>query len=132
MPEKEFKPTEELEAKEGYVRDYITNELVRTGVREHKEAVNVFTKKLVEDLGYSKNQIQTIPQFRVKTSPSGQEKYPVDIAVFRDEKKTYENVYMLVECKQRNRKDGLKQLNRIFHIRTSPILLYLSNISFFS
>lgn len=111
MPEKEFKPTEEVEAKEGYVRDYITNELVRTGVREHKEAVNVFAKKLVEDLGYSKNQIQTIPQFRVKTSPSGKEKYPVDITVFKDDKKTYDNVYMLIECKQPNRKDGLKQLN---------------------
>ncbi len=26
MTEKEYKPTEELEAKEGYVRDYITNQ----------------------------------------------------------------------------------------------------------
>lgn len=111
MAEKEFKPTEELDAKEGYVRDYITNQLVKTGVKEHKEAVNVFARKLIEDLGYSKNQIQTIPQFRVKISPSGQEKYPVDIIVFRDEKKTYDNVYMLVECKQPNRKDGRKQLD---------------------
>ncbi len=76
MPEKEFKPTEELEAKEGYVKDFITNQLVKTVVKEHKDAVNVFANKLFEDLGYPKNQIQTIPQFRVKTSPSGQERYP--------------------------------------------------------
>ena len=112
MPKKEYKPTEEQESKEGYVRDYVTNYIVKTGVKEHKEAVNIFAKKLVEELGYLKDQIQTIPQFRVKTSPSGKEKYPVDIVVFKDEKKkTYDNVYMLVECKQPNRKDGRKQLD---------------------
>ena len=105
-----YQVTEEVEEKEG-VQDYLTGRWVRSGIKEHKEAVNIFTKKLIEDLRYSKEQIQTIPQFRVKVSPSGQEKYPVDIAVFKDEKKTYENVYMLVECKQPNRKDGLKQLN---------------------
>ncbi|PIW10889.1 MAG: N-6 DNA methylase [Caldiserica bacterium CG17_big_fil_post_rev_8_21_14_2_50_35_7] len=98
-------------AKQEGVRDYITDKIVKSGVREHEEAVNVFSKKLVEELGYSKNQIQTIPQFRVKTSPSGQEKYPVDIVVFRDENGTYNNVYMIIECKQPNRKDGKKQLD---------------------
>ena len=93
------------------VRDYATGQWVKSGIKEHKEAVNIFTQKLVEELGYSKAQIQTIPQFRVKTSPSGQEKYPVDITVFRDTKKDYDNVYMLVECKQPNRKDGRKQLD---------------------
>jgi len=96
--------------KEG-VRDYISGQWVKSGVKEHEEAVNIFSQRLVEELGYLKNQIQTIPQFRVKVSPSGQEKYPVDITVFRDEKKTYDNVYMLVECKQPNRKDGRKQLD---------------------
>lgn len=98
------------EKKEG-IKDYISGQLVKSGIREHEEAVNVFSQRLVEELDYSKNQIQTIPQFRVKVSPSGQEKYPVDITVFRGEKKTYDNVYMLVECKQPNRKDGRKQLD---------------------
>ena len=93
------------------VVDYISEKLVKVSVKEHKEAVNIFSQRLVEELGYSKNQIQTVPQFRVKVSPSGQEKYPVDIAVFKDEKKSYDNVYMLVECKQPNRKDGKKQLD---------------------
>jgi type I restriction enzyme M protein len=93
------------------ISDYISRKLVKSGIREHKEAVNIFSQRLVEELGYSKDQIQTIPQFRVKVSPSGEEKYPVDITVFRDEKKSYDNVYMLVECKQPNRKDGRKQLD---------------------
>jgi type I restriction enzyme M protein len=100
----------EPDTKEG-VRDYISGQWIKSGVKEHEEAVNIFSQRLVEELGYSKDQIQTIPQFRVKVSPSGQEKYPVDITVFRDEKKSYDNVYMLVECKQPNRKDGRKQLD---------------------
>jgi type I restriction enzyme M protein len=100
----------EPDALEG-IRDYISGQWVKSGVKEHEEATNIFSQRLVEELGYSKDQIQTIPQFRVKVSPSGQEKYPVDITVFRDEKKSYDNVYMLVECKQPNRKDGRKQLD---------------------
>jgi len=107
---KSYQVTEEIEKKEG-VEDYLTGRWVRSGIKEHKEAVNVFTRKLIEDLGYSKKQIQTIPQFRVKVSPSGQEKYPVDIAVFNDEKRNYDNVFMLIECKQPERKDGRQQLD---------------------
>ncbi len=115
MPKPFYKPQKEKivsqpKKLEG-IRDYLTRQLVKKGVKEHKEAVNIFTRKLVEELGYSKKQIQTIPQFRVKVSPSGQEKYPVDIVVFRDENKSYDNVLMLVECKQPNRKDGKKQLD---------------------
>ena len=100
-----------IEEPEKGIQDYLTGRWVKSGVKEHKEAVNVFTQKLIEELGYSEAQIQTIPQFRVKTSPSGQEKYPVDITVFRNTRKDYDNVYMLVECKQPNRKDGRKQLD---------------------
>ncbi len=115
MSKTNYKPIKEKikiePAKKEGVRDYISENWVKSGVKEHEEAVNIFSQRLVEELGYSKNQIQTIPQFRVKVSPSGQEKYPVDITVFHDEKKSYDNVYMLVECKQPNRKDGHKQLD---------------------
>lgn len=90
--------------------DYITGKPVKSAKKEHVYAVNVFARKLVEELGYSKKQIQTLPQFRVKVSPSGKEKYPVDIVVFNDDRKTYDNVYMLVECKQPGRDDGRRQL----------------------
>lgn len=98
------------EIPEGYLRDYISNEIIKAG-KEEVEATQVFSRMLVEDYGYDKNQIQTRPQFRVKTSPSGQEKYPVDIVVFNNSNKSYENVFMLIECKQPTKKDGIDQLN---------------------
>ena len=108
MIEDELQPSEG--AKEEIIYDYITGSEVKTGKKE-QVVVNTFSKQLVEDWKYNKEQIQTRPQFRVKVSPSGIEKYPVDIAVFRNNQKTYDNVYMIVECKQPTRKDGLSQLN---------------------
>jgi hypothetical protein len=34
MPEKEYKPTEEFEAKEGYIKDFLTNRLIRSTPEE--------------------------------------------------------------------------------------------------
>jgi type I restriction enzyme M protein len=90
--------------------DYISGvELVATP--EEVEAVQVFSKQLVEDYGYKKEQIQTRPQFRVKSRPSDTKKeYPVDIAVFKNKNKKDDEVYLIVECKKKNRKDGRGQL----------------------
>ncbi|CAI2192157.1 4472_t:CDS:2, partial [Funneliformis geosporum] len=78
---------------------------------EEIEAVQVFSKQLVEDYNYPKVHIQTRPQFRVKRRPSDTKKeYPVDIAVFPNNKKQEDEVYILVECKKKNRKDGKTQL----------------------
>lgn len=90
--------------------DYISGvELVVTP--EEVEAVQVFAKQLVEDYGYKKDQIQTRPQFRVKSRPSDTKKeYPVDIAVFKNKNKKDDEVYIIVECKKKNRKDGKGQL----------------------
>lgn len=78
---------------------------------EEIEAVQVFSKQLVEDYGYRKSQITTRPQFRVKASPSDTKgRYPVDIAVFRDSQKRTDDVYIIVECKKKNRTDGRGQL----------------------
>lgn len=93
-----------------YITDFISGLEVKAGPEE-VQAVQVFSKKIVDDYGYEKEQIQTHPQFRVKTAPSGQEKYPADIVIFKNNTKTYDNVYMVVECKQPSRKDGKKQLN---------------------
>jgi type I restriction enzyme M protein len=99
----------EVETPVGYIKDYISGQSVKANPEE-TEAVQIFSKKLVEDYDYSKSQIQTHPQFRIKSSPSGTEKYPVDIAVFKNDQKTYGNLFMIVECKRKNRNDGLKQL----------------------
>ena len=91
------------------IYDYITGKEVKSGKKEQL-VVNDFSKRLVEEWNYKKDQIQTRPQFRVKVSPSGMEKYPVDITVFKSNKMEYDNVYIIVECKQPTRKDGRSQL----------------------
>ena len=55
--------------KEGYVFDYISGVEVKA-TPEEINAVQVFSKILVEDYKYPKTHIQTRPQFRVKARPS--------------------------------------------------------------
>ncbi len=100
----------EIELKEGYIYDFISSEQVKA-TPEEVEAVQVFSKILVEDYGYPKDHIQTRPQFRVKVRPSDTKKeYPIDIAVFSDAEKNEDNISIIVECKKKNRKDGRSQL----------------------
>jgi type I restriction enzyme M protein len=78
---------------------------------EEVEAVQIFARRLVEDYGYAKSQIYTRPQYRVRIRPSDEEKsFPVDIAVFNSAKKTEDELFMVVECKKKERKDGEHQL----------------------
>lgn len=101
---------ENQKLKEGYILDYISGEQVKASPEE-VEATQVFSKILVEDYGYPKDCIQTRPQFHVKVRPSDVKKeYPVDIAVFSDTDKTDDSIYLIVECKKKNRKDGRTQL----------------------
>lgn len=101
---------EQKQPKEGYIFDYISGQQVKASPEE-VEATQVFSKILVEDYGYPKDYIQTRPQFHVKVRPSDTKKeYPVDIAVFDDPKKADDNLCIIVECKKKNRKDGLTQL----------------------
>lgn len=96
--------------REGYIIDFISGELVK-GTPEEIEATQVFSRILVEDYGYKKDQIQTRPQFRVKASPSDTEyKYPVDIVVFKNNERKRGDEYIVVECKKPTREDGIEQL----------------------
>jgi len=100
----------------GYIIDFVSGRAVKAGPEEI-HATQVISKRLVEELGYEKAQIQTHPQFRVKESPSGAERWPVDVCVFRDANhRAYEDAYILVECKRPSRRDGERQL-----------MLYLQN-----
>lgn len=100
----------QTQPKEGYIIDYISGTQVKASPEE-LEATQVFSKILVEDYGYPKTHIQTRPQFHVKVRPSDTKKeYPVDIAVFSDTEKTDDSIYLIVECKKKNRKDGRTQL----------------------
>jgi len=99
-----------MELKEGYIEDFISGTPVRA-TPEEVEAVQVFSRMLVDDYGYPKELIQTRPQWRVKVRPSDKKKeYPVDIAVFSNKKHTDDNIQIIVECKKKTRKDGKTQL----------------------
>ena len=98
------------ETRDGYIIDFISGQEVKE-TPEEIEAVQVFARQLVEDYGYPKDHIQTRPQFRVKVRPSDTKKeYPVDIAVFPNDKKQEDDICIIVECKKKNRKDGKTQL----------------------
>lgn len=94
---------------ENRIIDYISGIEVPGGPEEI-QATQPFSKRLVEDYGYPKSEIQTRPQLKVKSSPSDPGSYPVDIAVFENRGKVNQKLKMIVECKQKTRKDGLEQL----------------------
>jgi type I restriction enzyme M protein len=101
------------------IKDYISG-LEVNATSEEIEAVQVFARQLVEDYGYPKTHIQTRPQHRVKVRPSDTKKeYPVDIAVFSSDAKIDENLYIVVECKKKNRKDGRTQLENYLTLSTA-------------
>jgi type I restriction enzyme M protein len=96
--------------KPGFVRDYISGIAVKASPEEI-EAVQVFAQRLVQDYGYPKSHLQTRPQYRVRKRPSDETKaYPVDIAAFKTSGRAEDDLYLVVECKKRNRKDGVSQL----------------------
>lgn len=100
------------EADVGTIADYISGQRVKA-TPEELEAVQVFSRRLVEDLRYPREVITTRPQFRVRQRPSDESRtrgFPVDIAVFSSEKKLEDEVQIIVECKRQSRKDGEKQL----------------------
>ncbi len=109
------------EAQGNTIVDYISGNEVKA-TPEEVEAVQVFARRLVEDYSYDKGQIQTRPQFRVRKRPSDEDKsYPVDIAVFKTADKREGNLYLVVECKKKTRKDGIAQLK--LYLEMSPAVV---------
>lgn len=95
---------------EGYIEDYISGLVIKAGPEE-TQATQPFSRILVEDYGYPASQIQTRPQWTVKSSPSDKKSsYPVDIAVFKKDSKNADDLYIVVECKKPSEKDGVNQL----------------------
>lgn len=108
-------------AREGYLTDCISGQELKA-TPEETQAVQPFAKKLYEDYGYPISHIQTRPQWHVKVRPSDVKKeYPVDIAVFSDSTHTDDNLFMVVECKKKSRKDGRSQLED--YMRLSKAIL---------
>lgn len=94
----------------GTVVDFVSGTPVRA-TPEEVEAVQVFARRLVDDFGYPVAHLRTRPQWRVRQTPSGNRRgYPVDIAVFNTPKHHDDYLFMVVECKRQNRKEGVQQL----------------------
>ena len=95
---------------ESGIKDYISGINIKASPEEI-DAVQPYSKILVEDYDYPIDYIITHPQYRVKVRPSSKKKeYPVDIAVFNNKKKDEESIQIIVECKKKNEEDGLEQL----------------------
>jgi len=96
--------------RDGYIVDFISGLQVKA-TPEETEATQVFSRRLVEELGYSLECVQTRPQYTVRRRPSDRgQSYPVDIAVFSSAAKDEANLEMVVECKKKTRRDGRRQL----------------------
>lgn len=96
----------EEKGKKGRIKDYITGEWIRA-IPENREAKVVFEERLEKEYGYSKGQMQ--PEFMIQHGST--RIGPADIVVFHDGRnKSQENIFIIVECKQKNRHDGIEQL----------------------
>jgi len=104
--------------REGYVNDYISGKEVKA-TPEEIEARQPFERILVQEFGYSKKQIQTVPQFYI--TKGSQRIGPVDIAIFRDERKLPDDLYIIVETKRLTRADGLSQLKSYMNASTAVL-----------
>jgi type I restriction enzyme M protein len=88
-----------------YIKDFVTGKpLIERP--EEIEARQVFERRLVEEYGYSKNQIDIEYGIQKGSHRIG----PADIVVFSDSKKNRDNLYIIVETKRLSRKDGIEQL----------------------
>ena len=102
---KKFKKIDEIkkEAPKG-IQDYVTGRWLKG--RPEEGPRQILEKRLVEEYGYSKNQMEIEFPIQKGSKRIG----PSDIAVFRDEKKILDNLYIVVETKRKERKDGIDQL----------------------
>ena len=93
----------EAKTKTGHITKFISGELVKS-MPEEIEAVQVFSRILVEDYNYPKSNIQTRPQWRVNSRLSDTKKeYPIDIVVFNSDQSSEDNIHIIVECKRKQR-----------------------------
>jgi len=95
------------ETKDGYIKDPVSEKFVKM-TPERAESKIIFAERLINEYGYSRDQIQTFPEFYIQ---KGSTKIgPADIVVFKDNKKTFDNIFLIIETKRRDKRDGIKQL----------------------
>jgi len=99
-----------MKPKTNYIKDYISGQEIKS-TPEEIEAVQPFSKRLVDEYEYETTQIQTRPQYHVRKTPSDEVKtYPIDIGVFKSASRLESDLIGIIECKKKTRKDGIEQL----------------------
>ena len=113
--------------KENKIIDYVSG-LEVNATPEEVNAVQPFSRILVEDYNYPKEMLQTHPQVRVKASPSDKKGYPIDIAVYDLDEKGNKKLKIVVENKKPTRKDGLDQLKLYLKFCEATIGIWYNGI----
>lgn len=86
--------------------DYLTGKEI-ANTPENREAKVVFEERLHKEYGYEIAQM--LPEFRIQKGSTliG----PADIVIFKNASdKTQDNIFAIVECKRKDRQDGIEQL----------------------
>lgn len=93
------------QSEEEKITDFVTGKTLRNTPEE--QVRQTYEKRLVEEYGYSKDQIEI--EFTVQ---KGSKRIgPADIVVFRDpRRKVQEGIWIIVETKRKERSDGIDQL----------------------
>ena len=103
------------------LHDYVSGLRVQP-TAEEVGATQPFSRTLVLDYNYPKSHITTRPQHRVKSSPSDNSRsYPIDIAIFSDARKRESDLFIIVEAKRPDRRDGEDQLRDYMRFSTATL-----------
>lgn len=114
--------TTEQEKKEGYIRDFISNDWVKD--KPEEEIRQTYLRKLVEDYGYDPKNIKTEASIK---SGQTETKKPADIVVF--DGKGFDpgrHAYIIVEVKRNDRKDGKEQLISYVNSTTAEFAVWFN------
>lgn len=109
------------------IRDFVSG-LEVNATPEEVNAVQPFSKILVEDYGYPKDMLKTHPQVRVKSHPSDKKGYPIDIAVYDIDSNGNRYLKMIVENKKPTRKDGIDQLELYLKFSEATIGIWYNGL----
>ncbi|MCH7568797.1 MAG: N-6 DNA methylase [Nanoarchaeota archaeon] len=114
--------TTEQETKEGYIKDYISNDWVKD--KPEEQVRQAYLRKLVEDYGYNRKNIKT--EVSIKSGQT-ETKKPADIVVFNG--KGFDpgrHAYIIIEVKRKDRKDGKEQLVSYVNSTTSEFAVWFN------
>lgn len=104
--------------------DYVSGQIVPAG-DEEINATQTLSRYLVEELGWSRNNIRTRPQWMTPKTPSEATKrelhqtfkgFPCDIVLFNSVEQTPENIRIICECKKQHLTAGVEQLKILLNL----------------